>query len=605
MYKNGLEQSRRCIRRERREETHTNNNNRMMAPVNNDSTSPVVPPSIKPTSRARTYRIPNTSEAGALTGNYSSNAGGVANTDDNNNANESFLWATREIAALDFLMNVPLGSEKDIVRAGLSGGRWNRHQHTKHHKEPPPTAGTETEGNELDFSTIEEEGKQLAVGHATNNTVRSLRNFDIIPRNSEDEGGRLSDAATALTGTESSIIHTSHHTDMAGGGSWWDRLVRNDKRFFSAANQQARRREQLELEEKELERPTESPSFAMMNSSGGGNAGGNNGVSFADNNIALTSTPNSRTSAGVPGRRLDGRDAITITVPEEFRARPNPSRTVARKAAVREWEIRVAYGGGGSHSNSTPRKALLDGRCFFATKKSYPVAVFSTIKYEPKKEETLRRRRMLEEMGGGGTHFVLPERDWRGISYRALLPQDNKQHDKALAFNRLLGSNTSPTEKMKRRRKKKKSSSPYDNTSSSSDEDNNDTSSVSSSGSEDPGYPLGFLDDPEMRFGRNKNVLMGDKITGPMISSTIQFVKPRALKADLNKQFRERFDQWEPHKSRRKYIGAKIIDGVYTLIDPTEKEDIHDFDTHGGRATEREREKIRMPPSLTLSKIRR
>ena len=52
------------------------------------------------------------------------------------------------------------------------------------------------------------------------------------------------------------------------------------------------------------------------------------------------------------------------------------------------------------------------------------------------------------------------------------------------------------------------------------------------------------------------------------------------------------------------YTIAKIIDGVYTLIDPTEKEDINDF-AHGGRATEHEREKIRMPPSLTLSKIRR
>ena len=346
----------------------------------------------------------------------------------------------------------------------------------------------------------------------------------------------------------------------------------------------------MELEEKELERPTESPLLIMMNS--------NADTSVTDTQ-QLTSTPQSN-SAGVPGRRLDGRDAVSIHMPEEFRVRAPPLRTVARKAAVREWEIRVvAYGEGkGSEDTNTAPRKLLDGRVFFTNMKSYPVAVFSTIKYEPKREETLRRRKMLEELGGGGTQFVLPERDWRGISYRSLLPQeDNKQH-KALAFNRLLGSNKSPTET--RRIKKKKRSSPYGSTTSSCEEDDEDTSSVSSEDSR--GYPLGFLDDPQMTQGRNRNVMMGDKSTGPIISSTIQFVRPRELKADLNKQFRERFDQFEPHKSRRQYIGARVIDGVYTLIDPTEKEDI---DYIGGRVSDHERENIRMPPSLTLSKIRR
>ncbi len=107
--------------------------------------------------------------------------------------------------------------------------------------------------------------------------------------------------------------------------------------------------------------------------------------------------------------------------------------------------------------------------------------------------------------------------------------------------------------------------------------------------------------------------MMGDKVTGPIISSTILFVKPSALKADLNKQFRERFDQWEPPKSRRKYICARVIDGVYTVIDPTESmhEDIDDLggvgDRHrsGSTSADHNRETIRMPPSLTLSKIRR
>ena len=126
------------------------------------------------------------------------------------------------------------------------------------------------------------------------------------------------------------------------------------------------------------------------------------------------------------------------------------------------------------------------------------------------------------------------------------------------------------------------------------------------------GYHVGFLDDPQMVQGRNRNVMMGDKVIGPIISSTIQFVKPSVLKADLNKQFRERFDQWEPPKNQRKYMGAKIIDGVYTLIDPTAtiQEDMDDVNSIGGRGRSgsisiEHREAIRMPPSLTLSKIRR
>jgi len=56
-------------------------------------------------------------------------------------------------------------------------------------------------------------------------------------------------------------------------------------------------------------------------------------------------------------------------------------------------------------------------------------------------------------------------------------------------------------------------------------------------------------------------------------------------------------------------IGAKVIDGVYTLIDPTDtaRKDENDLDgslrkRRSGSITERDT--IRMPPSLTLSKIR-
>jgi hypothetical protein len=63
------------------------------------------PSSIKPTSRARAYRIPNISSDAA--GGLVLGEGGLGDPSGGGQTQE-FLWATREIAALDFLMNVPL-----------------------------------------------------------------------------------------------------------------------------------------------------------------------------------------------------------------------------------------------------------------------------------------------------------------------------------------------------------------------------------------------------------------------------------------------------------------------------------------------------------------
>jgi Cyclin, N-terminal domain len=123
------------------------------------------------------------------------------------------------------------------------------------------------------------------------------------------------------------------------------------------------------------------------------------------------------------------------------------------------------------------------------------------------------------------------------------------------------------------------------------------------------------LDDPEMVLGRHRTVMIGDRVTGPIVSTTIQFVKPALLKAELNKQFRERFDGWEPPKRARKFIGAKVIQGNYVLIDPTEEFDEQSYERRRNRTgsatnsistgSDGPKEKtIRMPPSLTLSKIR-
>jgi hypothetical protein len=135
-----------------------------------------------------------------------------------------------------------------------------------------------------------------------------------------------------------------------------------------------------------------------------------------------------------------------------------------------------------------------------------------------------------------------------------------------------------------------------------------------------------------MVLGRHRNVMIGDRTTGCIVSSMIQFVQPALLKADLNKKFKERFDGWEPPKSQRKYIGARVIDGIYTLMEPglddgsvaTASKDLDEQSnatgtTIGTMSTALRnrqgsvssittggdpKETIRMPPSLTLSKIR-
>ena len=326
-----------------------------------------------------------------------------------------------------------------------------------------------------------------------------------------------------------------------------------------------------------------------------------------------------------------------------------------------------------THNASTSSSTIMngniqDGRLYFSAVCSYPVNVFSVIKYEPRKEAETLRRKKIEARGGGGTHFRMPERDWRGISYRELLP---RKEPKNKAFNRMIEQGQKEAiqrRKMRRRRKRRKQrESNHDDKSggSSSSEDSygfydnedisddsyesidekastltekrsnaknllqfsgnemgsNDKdrgaesdSDISSSSSEDSRtYVPGFLDDVGMVQGRHRQVMVGDRVTGCIMSSTIHFVKPSELKADLNKQFFERFDEWEPPKAQRKYIGARVVNGSYKMFDPTEES--NDTTIEEERVSRRklsiaskseiEMETIlRMPPSLTLSKIR-
>lgn len=272
-------------------------------------------------------------------------------------------------------------------------------------------------------------------------------------------------------------------------GRWWEKYAKD---LSLATGEVANENDKTKLEhEQELERPN----------------------ALASKRRVMPST----THLAAPGRRLDGDDAYRVQIPlSQVLESKTRQRSIARQAAVREWEIRVANGlEFGNHP-------LLDGRVFFSARGGYPVGVFSVIRYEPKREEAARKRQKLEELGGGGSQFVIPERDWRGTSYRALLPRVERKNR---AFNRLM-------------------TQPEDNEEMGSDSG----SDVSTSSDESVAYVPGFLDDPEMVQGRHRHVMLGDRVTGCIVSSTIQFVNPIELKADLNRQFRDRFDGWEPPK---------------------------------------------------------
>ena len=207
------------------------------------------------------------------------------------------------------------------------------------------------------------------------------------------------------------------------------------------------------------------------------------------------------------------------------------------------------------------------------------MSVFSVIKYEPKKEEENRRRKYIEALGGGGSSFIMPSRDWRGISYRALLPRfekKNKEFNQIIKRGRKIAlqkrkqrvkriKSKKRREQLKKKREEEKESSTISsnlsdesNTMSKSGESGDDVSffgdddesgnssgmesdelgnemisdEFSSSSEESTSYYPGFLDDPEMTKGRHRHVMVGDRVTGCVVSSTIHFVSPADLKVN-------------------------------------------------------------------------
>lgn len=435
------------------------------------------------------------------------------------------LAATREIAALDFLLGIPMESERDIVLAGLEAER---------HVSP-------------DDENADEEKVEIVAA-----------------------------------------------------------MVQSDMRIFNVKNAEMKRREQIELETGVLERPSD---LETSSKDGGiaipvgtdddnidlGNIKKSVHSGTAPASVSISTHGLSTNSAPtfIPGRRLDGHEAVLICIPTEASGTEKKTRyrTVALKAAEREWEQKNLQFG------NKRKQGLLDGRIFFSGQSSYPLGVFSVIKYDPKNEEEIRRRQRLEAQGKGGAEFIMETRDWRGVSYRQLLPRKNKQ--KNTAFSQILErrqkrsqrqyekyQNYIEEQKLEGRMegnrhheissgapdwftssdddldlldgsgrnmranpiKKRRGTQPHLSTEdeeseddvivsmksmpegrdfdSADDDDDDDIDSMSSSLSEELTYKVGYLDDPEIRMGKHRTNYLGDSATGCIVSSIIHYVSP-------------------------------------------------------------------------------
>ncbi len=305
-------------------------------------------------------------------------------------------WVTREIAALDFLLGIPLENEASIIHSGLNArlqvekqereinkiGAQGHHHHHHHHQQ--------------------NHGKHSTFGESTATAEETLAS--------------AKDAAS---------LH------------WWEKLISNS----TTADRARIMRERLELEEKELEKPNsvsieDNQTFATEMNIIDALERETDKVEYrsptrvkamehhsaANQKIKLPALETYLVAQHVaPGRRLDGREASFLKPPKIVCTmdKLHHGRSIAATSELREWEVRLAHGIGPDKKDT---KGLLDGRTFFSSQQGYPFAVFSLVRYEPKKEEAARRRRKVEELGGGGMQFVIPVRDWRGEKYFCILP---------------------------------------------------------------------------------------------------------------------------------------------------------------------------------------
>eukprot|EP01036_Dinobryon_divergens_P025959 gene25959-34559_t len=206
------------------------------------------------------------------------------------------------------------------------------------------------------------------------------------------------------------------------------------------------------------------------------------------------------------GKKLKGPPVTVTSLPIHFRY--SMQRISDQSALVRQWEEQVLNKGGlVRNASNQVAQPILASRIFFSRAQSYPCAVFSVVKYDAG-EEKAKIKKMKADDQKGLEVFDLPQRDWRGFSYKPLFKPVNEDRS-WIDFEH--GYICEPN----------------------------------------------LVDDPELIHGSHRYVLPKAAATGPIISSIILYVNKTNLKKSLNEEFRERHPNLPPSLTLSKIRNIK------------------------------------------------
>lgn len=206
------------------------------------------------------------------------------------------------------------------------------------------------------------------------------------------------------------------------------------------------------------------------------------------------------------GKKLKGPPVAVTSLPIHFRY--SMQRISDQSALVRQWEEQVLNKGGLARNSANQiAHPILASRIFFSRAQSYPCAVFSVVKYDAG-EEKAKIKKMKAGDQKGLEVFDLPQRDWRGFSYKPLFKPVNEDRP-WIDFEH--GYICEPN----------------------------------------------LVDDPELIHGSHRYVLPKAAATGPIISSIILYVNKLNLKKSLNEEFRERHPNLPPSLTLSKIRNIK------------------------------------------------
>lgn len=140
---------------------------------------------------------------------------------------------------------------------------------------------------------------------------------------------------------------------------------------------------------------------------------------FIDGNMEMEKNRIEDVANIAGGKKLDGKIAPIITIPPQFRYRM--MKFNEQSAVIKNWEESVLRKIPVSQPQQPQGDGLLNSRAFFSRAQGYPICLMSVIGYAPEVEKA-RMEQRAEYILGANT-FKIPQRDWRGISYRHCFTQ--------------------------------------------------------------------------------------------------------------------------------------------------------------------------------------